>query len=141
MQAFEEDQSSWLFGMCAICFNVSDSFPLKLSMNLWLGLNDFPGDSAYGSAPWLLGPLHDAAPGTPEAYYTQRHCNARCTIERCFGCLKMRWRCLCRERFLHYAPDKAANIFKSVCLLHNMCRLVSFMKLCSIYFKPRPFAN
>lgn len=46
---------------------------------------------------------------------------ARCTIERCNGLLKMRFRCLLKHRTLHYTPHKASLIVNACIVLHNMC--------------------
>ncbi|KAK3918547.1 Putative nuclease [Frankliniella fusca] len=96
MEAFQEDQSSWLLGTA---------------------------DSAYPTEPWMLIPILDAPKESAEAHYTRMHCHARCSIERTFGILKGRWRCLLRDRKLHYSPAKCARIIKACCLLHNFCRL------------------
>lgn len=72
--------------------------------------------------PWLLTPIEgNPEPGSPEAEYNRHHKQARCTIERCNGDLKMRFRCLFKHRVLHYTPEKAAQIIKACTVLHNMC--------------------
>ncbi|KAK3911221.1 Putative nuclease [Frankliniella fusca] len=91
---FNEDQNSWLLG-----------------------------DSAYPREPWLLTPIVGAPPGSPEEYYTELHCKARNCVERCYGVLKGRFRCLLKDRVLHYRPAKAGRIVKACCVLHNMCRM------------------
>lgn len=35
--------------------------------------------------------------------------------------MKNRFRCLLKDRVLHYEPLKAGQIVNSVCVLHNMC--------------------
>lgn len=79
------------------------------------------GYSGYPLQPWLMTPIPDAPPDTPEAVYTQRHCYARNCIERCFGLLKGRFRCLLKHRILHYDPTTAAKIVYSCVVLHNIC--------------------
>lgn len=37
------------------------------------------------------------------------------------GVLKNRFRCLLKDRVLHYDPLKAGQIINAVCVLHNMC--------------------
>lgn len=37
------------------------------------------------------------------------------------GVLKGRFRCILKERVLHYHPLKAGQIINTVCVLHNMC--------------------
>lgn len=78
------------------------------------------GDSGYANEPWLLLPILHAEEGTPEELYTRMHCQARNCVERCFGLLKARWRCLLRHRCLHYAPTTAAEIVNACCVLHNI---------------------
>jgi len=49
--------------------------------------------------------LHDPE-GSPSASYTEHYVRARSTIEKCIGVLKGRWRCLQKDRTLHYTPEK-----------------------------------
>jgi hypothetical protein len=78
------------------------------------------GDSGYANEPWLLLPILHADPGSLEENYTTVHCKARSSIERSFGLLKARWRCLLKHRCLHYAPEKAALIINACAVLHNI---------------------
>lgn len=71
------------------------------------------GDSGYPLRPWLMTPFLDADAGSPEGMYNQKHIRARVTIENTFGRLKNRWRCLCKDRVLHYKPTKCAQIIHS----------------------------
>lgn len=80
----------------------------------------FSGDSGYPRRPWLMTPILNAAQGSREELYTQRHVQARNCIERCFGLLKERWRCLLKDRVLHYHPSVASKIITACCVLHNM---------------------
>ncbi|KAJ8936381.1 hypothetical protein NQ314_012386 [Rhamnusium bicolor] len=59
--------------------------------NTWL-----LGDSGYPLQPWLMTPIIDAAPNTPEGHYTTRHIHARNVGERGNGVWKGRFRCLKR---------------------------------------------
>lgn len=65
-------------------------------------------------------PVLNAVQGSIEETYTQRHVQARNCIERCFGLLKARWRCLLRDRVLHYHPHVASKITMACCVLHNL---------------------
>lgn len=58
------------------------------------------GDSGYPLQPWLMTPILDAAPNTPDGRYTRAHCRARNCIERFNGVLKVRYRCVHGERLL-----------------------------------------
>ncbi|KAL5244243.1 hypothetical protein ACI65C_011653 [Semiaphis heraclei] len=79
------------------------------------------GDSGYPLRPWLLTPLSDPIPDTPESLFNKWLTSTRSTIERCNGILKMRFRCLLKHRVLHYNPERASKIIVSCCILHNMC--------------------
>lgn len=78
------------------------------------------GDSGYPLQPWLITPIENADPDSPEGRYTARHILARNVIERCFGVLKQRFRCLLKHRVLHYSPQRAAKIVLSCAILHNI---------------------
>lgn len=69
-----------------------------------------PGDSAYPLLPYLMTPKLNQPPRSPDALYTDCHVRARCSVERAIGILKGRWRCLRKERALHYTPEFAGNI-------------------------------
>lgn len=67
----------------------------------------FLGDSVYPLMTFLLKPILNAPIGSPEYRYTQHITTARSAVERCIGILKGRWRCLRKERALHYQPEFA----------------------------------
>lgn len=67
-----------------------------------------------------MTPILGATSGTPEAEYNEKHLKARVVIENTFGRLKNRWRCLNKDRVLHYKPLKCARIIQACCVLHNM---------------------
>lgn len=81
----------------------------------------FPGDSGYPLRSTLMTPMVDTEPDTPQRYYTDLHCKARNTVERCIGVLKSRWRCLLVDRKLHYHPTTAGLITNACTVLHNIC--------------------
>lgn len=66
-------------------------------------------------------PILGTEENTPESRYMTAFLKARCSIERCNGCLKQRFRCLLKARALHYHPKFAAKIVMACCVLHNMC--------------------
>lgn len=81
----------------------------------------FSGDSGYPLEPWLLTPVLNAEENSPEARYTHMHVKARNCVERCFGVLKGRFRCLHKHRTLEYSPIKAGRIINACAVLHNFC--------------------
>ncbi|KAK4886065.1 hypothetical protein RN001_002336 [Aquatica leii] len=78
------------------------------------------GDSGYPLQPFLLTPILNAEENSPEGRYNRSHIRARNCIERCFGVLKQRFRCLLKHRVLHYSPVRSANIVYTCATLHNM---------------------
>ena len=54
-----------------------------------------------------MTPVDNVPEDTPEGRYNTIQKKARSTIERTFGILKGRWRCLLAARELHYAPSTA----------------------------------
>ncbi|KAK3922356.1 Putative nuclease [Frankliniella fusca] len=79
------------------------------------------GDSGYTLEPWCIIPILDAEPGSNEESFTKRHCQSRNCVERCIGVLKGRFRCLLKDRVLHYDGKRAGEMVKACCVLHNMC--------------------
>lgn len=78
------------------------------------------GDSGYPIEPWLLTPFANPVSIT-EKQYNKMHAKARNVIERCFGVLKSRFRCVHRYKTLYYDPLMASNIIYATCTLHNLC--------------------
>lgn len=77
------------------------------------------GDSGYPLEPWLLTPI--AEPYTDkENRFNAMHTKARNTIERAFGVLKTRFRCLNKHRVLHYGHEKVGKIVYTCAIFHNM---------------------
>lgn len=68
-----------------------------------------------------MTPIDNAVEDSPEGRYNYVQKRARSTIERTFGILKGRWRCLLAARELHYSPEKAGKIIIACCVLHNIC--------------------
>ena len=54
--------------------------------------------------------------------YMDSHCRTRQCIERAFGVLKQRFRCMHRDGGdITYSPQKACKIVVASMILHNMC--------------------
>ncbi|XP_063837186.1 putative nuclease HARBI1 [Ostrinia nubilalis] len=79
------------------------------------------GDSGYPLRRYLMTPITDTSPDTPEAHYTYLHVRTRNVVERTIGLLKARFRCLLVHRVLHYSPPVAAFIVNACVILHNIC--------------------
>ncbi|KAG6453914.1 hypothetical protein O3G_MSEX008405 [Manduca sexta] len=78
-------------------------------------------DSGYPLRRYLMTPVVGALDDSPAGNYNAIQKRARSTIERTFGILKGRWRCLLGARQLHYSPEVAGKITIACCVLHNIC--------------------
>lgn len=67
-----------------------------------------------------MTPYLEVHQDSAQASYNSKHMAARLGIENTFGRLKNRWRCLCKDRVLHYKPEKCAQIIQACCVLHNI---------------------
>lgn len=80
------------------------------------------GDADYPSNHYcLLTPVANAETDTKEASYNQAHQYAHSIVTDSFALLKRRFRCLTRQRTLHYRPKVAAQITYACMVLHNIC--------------------
>ncbi|XP_041435663.1 putative nuclease HARBI1 isoform X2 [Xenopus laevis] len=78
------------------------------------------GDDAYPLTEYLLTPVKDAKTKAEEQY-NAAHKLAHSIIERTFGSIKSRFRCLDRSGgVLQYSPEKGAQIILACCILHNL---------------------
>lgn len=77
------------------------------------------GDSGYPLEPWLLTPIGTPSSANEERYNTV-HVKARNPIERAYGVLKSRFRCLSKERVLRYTHRNAAFIIYTCAIFHNV---------------------
>ncbi|XP_051170906.1 putative nuclease HARBI1 [Leptopilina boulardi] len=80
------------------------------------------GDSGYTLTPTLITPFHNPERGSPSERFNIAFVTCRSIVERTIGILKARWRCLRKERALHYDPVTAGRIVNMCCVLHNICR-------------------
>ncbi|XP_046563455.1 putative nuclease HARBI1 [Haliotis rubra] len=79
------------------------------------------GDSGYPSRSWLLTPILEAHT-RPEERYNSCHCRTRNVVERAFGVLKSRFRCLHKSTgCLPFTPAKSSKIIMACFKLHNFC--------------------
>ncbi|KAJ8339582.1 hypothetical protein SKAU_G00363680 [Synaphobranchus kaupii] len=78
------------------------------------------GDSGYQLQPWIVTPVRN--PVTEgEAANNRAHIRTRGIIERIFGILKSRLRCLDRSGgALLYSPCKVCKVVVVCCILHNI---------------------
>ncbi|XP_061400280.1 putative nuclease HARBI1 [Musca vetustissima] len=78
------------------------------------------GDGGYKLKPFLMTPYRSPR-DVAEKKFNKRHASAHNVIERCFGVLKNRFRCIIGSRGLHYDAAKVVQIINACCALHNMC--------------------
>ncbi|CAN8032596.1 unnamed protein product, partial [Ixodes persulcatus] len=79
------------------------------------------GDAGYSVQPWLMTPIR-APKDEPEEEYNEALTKTRQVIERMFGLLKSRFRCLDKSGgVLQYKPQICCRITVACVVLHNYC--------------------
>lgn len=77
-------------------------------------------DSAFPLPATMMKPYPERIPMLPnQSSFNFRLSHCRCTVERAFGVLKNRFRCLFKN--MEYNVDNAKMIVKATCILHNIC--------------------
>lgn len=80
------------------------------------------GDAAYPLLPWLMKPFREGRGVTAEQInFNHRLSQARMTVERAFGRLKGRRRCLLKQHEAHISL--VSQIISACCVLHNFCEV------------------
>ncbi|KAJ1217163.1 hypothetical protein NDU88_004758 [Pleurodeles waltl] len=90
----------------------------------------FKGDSGYPKLSWLLTTVRNPRTRAEERY-NEAHGQTRRVIERTFGLLRARFRCLnLTGGSLYYSPKKVCQIIVACCMLHNLAlrRQVPFLQ-------------
>ncbi|KAJ1137252.1 hypothetical protein NDU88_003665 [Pleurodeles waltl] len=88
------------------------------------------GDSDYPNLSWLLTPVRNPRTRAEEGY-NEAHGRTRRVIERTFGLLKAKFRCLhMTSGSLYYSPKKVCQIIVACYMLHNLAlrRQVPFLQ-------------
>ena len=81
------------------------------------------GDRGYALTPTMMTPFHpDKMTSNAERKYQKAHTKTRNVIERSFGVLKQRFRCLdFSGGAMQFSPSRCCKIILATAVLHNMC--------------------
>ncbi|KAJ1193453.1 hypothetical protein NDU88_002751 [Pleurodeles waltl] len=78
-------------------------------------------DQGYGIHPWIMTPFGNPSTAAERAY-NDAHRRTRSIVERTFGILKSRFRCLdVTGGSLLYSPEMVCRIILTCAILHNIC--------------------
>ena len=77
------------------------------------------GDQGFALEPWPFPPLARSVLTRDEVEYNRCHKHVRMTVENAVGRLKTVFRCLLKDRILHYHPTFAGSIVNAAATLHN----------------------
>ncbi|XP_052245192.1 putative nuclease HARBI1 isoform X3 [Dreissena polymorpha] len=87
------------------------------------------GDSGYGLKPYLLTPKLNPM-SRAEIAFNLAHSRSRMVVERAFGLLKSRFRCLHKTGgYLQFSPQKIALVVTVCAKLHNLCLSDGFLDI------------
>ncbi|KAK3715217.1 hypothetical protein QZH41_018323 [Actinostola sp. cb2023] len=126
VQAVVDYKQRFINCVCKWPGSVNDSFILQNSaifasfergdIDGWL-----LGDSGYPLKSWLLTPVSIPSTSGEERYNTT-HKKTRNVVERAFGILKSRFRCLHKSTgCLLFNPERSCKVIYVCFILHNMC--------------------
>ncbi|XP_069128985.1 putative nuclease HARBI1 [Argopecten irradians] len=124
VQAICDHSLKFINVVCKWPGSVHDSFILTNSgvgttvdqMDGWL-----LGDSGYPLRPWLLTPVAIPASKSDEMY-NKSNMKTRNVVERSFGLLKSRFRCLHKSTgCIMFSPAKTCKVVYVCFILHNLC--------------------
>lgn len=108
-------------GSCHDSHVFESSLPLRIISNLNASnkINWLIGDNGYALKDYMVTPFK--RPNNPqEEHFNMVHKKIRSKVERCIGVLKGRFRCLIKDRALHYSHKRAAYIIYAACVCHNI---------------------
>lgn len=77
------------------------------------------GDQGFALEPWLFSPLPGNRLVGEELAFNRSHKRVRMSVERSIGLLKTVFRCLLKDRVLHYTPTFAGSLVYAASSLHN----------------------
>lgn len=77
------------------------------------------GDDGYPITPWIMTP-HRNPVGQLQIKYNYIHARERCTIERCFGQMKMRFPIL--QSKMRISTDRIPSFITACFVLHNVAK-------------------
>ncbi|KAJ1150652.1 hypothetical protein NDU88_003442 [Pleurodeles waltl] len=78
-------------------------------------------DQGYGIQPWIITPFGNPSTAAERAY-NEAHRRTHAIVERTFGILKSRFRCLdITGGSLLYSPEMVCKIILTCVILHNIC--------------------
>lgn len=78
------------------------------------------GDQSFGTEPWIFPPISGNSLTPNERSFNRAHKVVRMGVENSIGDLKNRFRCLLKDRVLHFTPTFAGKIVYACATIHNL---------------------
>ncbi|XP_054843715.1 putative nuclease HARBI1 [Eublepharis macularius] len=127
-----KNHDAFVFKNSAICAAMDAGTFIPGNPSLQLGGVTVPpviiSDGAYPLRRWLMKPYGTHGETNAHKHFDRALCRSRNVVERCFGRLKSKWRCLATR--LNCREENVVAVVTACTILHNICEEHGHNSLC-----------